>query len=732
MARGETANDDVGGGSADGGGRPTFAARRERQDGGASGAASDQKRRRHQSKHERRAAKRHKKTTATTTTNGRAADPSPTTERAEAPSSGTSSASSPRSDAQSSSRSKDASESRRGRGGGDAEDSNGGGGGIDEEERIRSRCLESYTPVGLPRQLPPPDVAAAAADAAADGRNEVAADDEGGCRTLGRWFPTAILVKCSINYTNTGRLVLLKDGDGEGGPALTEGGVRVDNPTSSLVLFYQYTTCGSSPPWDRQRLQAVTAYLALVARKRHLGGRIRVAPEGINATVSAVDLPGATAQAALRHFAEDLRRVLDARVFARTDFKYVDNLPPDRHFKELKILPVRELVFYDIGEGEAPLDAEDVDEEEDSGRATGDKLCGGHHTRGGVHLDAKEYHEMLQRDNTVVIDVRNHYETILGRFDGQQQQKQQKRPPAAEIGKAANTGKKEDRPAPAPSSTPAGGAEYIDPLMRKSTDFKSWLAAGETREKLKDKTVLMYCTGGIRCERASAYLKKEMGDQVQGVYQLKGGIERYLKTFRDGGFWRGKNFVFDKREAVGVDNPEGDGGVIRKQDKKRERNQNGGNRGGVPAKCCVCGDPWDRYVGKKKCSTCGVPVLMCDKCMSQRPDKTPGMELKVRCPLCVAENITVLASEVEFTANGIKGKVKADSSKSSRKGKTEDETKATGRAAESVLKWGGGHANEKKQLKKMKRRLCQFGADCVRQDCFFSHPERNSGGALAE
>jgi hypothetical protein len=167
--------------------------------------------------------------------------------------------------------------------------------------------------------------------------------------------------------------------------------------------------------------------------------------------------------------------------------------------------------------------------------------------------------------------------------------------------------------------------------------------------------------------------------------------------------------VFDKREAVGVENPEGDGGVVRKQKKK-----NSDKDDDLPAKCCVCDDKWDRYVGKKKCFTCGVPVLMCDKCMSLKPDKTPGMELKVRCPLCKAENITVPASAVEFTANGIKGKV--DKASNQNKGK----------AAESVLKWGGGHASEKKMNRKMKRRLCQFGSECIRKDCFFAHPERKA------
>jgi predicted sulfurtransferase len=71
---------------------------------------------------------------------------------------------------------------------------------------------------------------------------------------------------------------------------------------------------------------------------------------------------------------------------------------------------------------------------------------------------------MLQKDNTVVIDVRNHYETVLGRFDGQ-------------------------------TLKDVHGAEYVDPCMRKSTDFTSWLAKDETKELLQGKQVLMYCTG---------------------------------------------------------------------------------------------------------------------------------------------------------------------------------------------------------------------------------------------
>ena len=155
----------------------------------------------------------------------------------------------------------------------------------------------------------------------------------------------------------------------------------------------------------------------------------------------------------------------------------------------------------------------------------------------------------------------------------------------------------------------------------------------------------MYCTGGVRCERASAYLKSKIGDKVDGVYQLKGGIERYFKDFPDGGFWRGKNYVFDKREAVGVENPDGDGGVVRKLSKSEKMMMNAN----LQTNCCCCGSPWDRYIGKKRCFTCGVPVLMCNKCMSLKPDKNPEMKLKVRCPLCVEGNLTEEFSEPNGT-----------------------------------------------------------------------------------
>ena len=369
-----------------------------------------------------------------------------------------------------------------------------------EEECIRLECMKSYDPICITndgKSIPEPNPIGTNKSNAAT-TTTATVDEETGARTLGKWFPNAFLIKACLSYTNTGKIVTTKGDSEKERSAIHK---PVNNPQSSLVLFYQYTTSNDatdskednegtivtskSKMWDRQKLQRIITLLSKVARHRNLGGRIRIAPEGVNATVSAVDTSKCSAKAALRHFAEDLKR-FDLRVFQKTDFKYFDSLPADRHFKECKILPVQELVFYDIDENEAPLNGNrnknrnhsdtENDNNDDNDRTNKNENAsegGGEGRKGGIHLDAKEYHKMLQKKNTVVIDVRNHYETILGRFDGQN-----------ETTTTTTTTKGE-------SST----AEYLDPEMRKSTDFKSWLATPETRDKLNNKTVLMYCTG---------------------------------------------------------------------------------------------------------------------------------------------------------------------------------------------------------------------------------------------
>src|SRR6056300_493564 len=184
-----------------------------------------------------------------------------------------------------------------------------------------------------------------------------------------------------------------------------------------------------------------------------------------------------------------------------------------------------------------------------------------------------------------------------------------------------------------------------------------------------------------------------------------------------------KNFVFDKREAISAGNVNGDGGGVRKDaassgkatvEEKKKMLEWG-------AECAKCKKPWDRYIGKRKCYTCGVPVLVCDACMSQSSSSKKKKKKKkgditasgagkeenndqIRCPLCVAEGVTVPAEDVEWTDNGVRGRLRSSSfsegggEDSTKKKASSDSSKQQGeiKAAKSVLKWGGGHAKKKR------------------------------------
>jgi len=586
----------------------------------------------------------------------------------------------------------------------------------DDREPDAKDYLASYEPTPIPTDLVDNEQ-----DTESKHQNN---KKQQGAKSLGKWFPSAIKLKSTVAPTTT----TSADKNNE---------TTTTPPTCSLLLFYQYVT---PRVWSDERVRLLMRYLCRIHEHRHgnLAGRIRIAPEGLNATLTAVDCcindKIVSAAATLRHFAQDLIQ-FDSVVFQQTDFKYTDGLRADRHFTQLNLLPVKELVYYGLDEKAAPL------------------------AEGGTHVSPEEFHRYLaggdDQKETVVIDVRNHYEAAIGRFDGQQQLvKQQQRAPQSSTKQEKTTTDTNSKDKSAPASSTV--ATYIDPKMRKSTDFPTWLAQKETRELLSNKRVLLYCTGGIRCERASAHLKhvaaassllsqpkpkttttastnnddlhnsSEKKQPATGnddsiaipppaeIYQLQGGIERYLKAYPDGGFWRGKNYTFDKREAVSVEDPNGDGGVVRKQDKKRQK-------AGVVATedciCVVCRKPWDRYIGKQHCRCCGVPVLCCDKCLSSKKTTTPESML-LRCPLCVEQNVTVPAQDVVYTNNGVAVAVAADINNTSKDHKA--------KAAPSVCKWGGGHAVEKKRKRRLQSKPCRFGADCTRPDCFFAHPSAAS------
>ena len=122
---------------------------------------------------------------------------------------------------------------------------------------------------------------------------------------------------------------------------------------------------------------------------------------------------------------------------------------------------------------------------------------------GGKHLTPEETHNLIAQkpNDLVILDARNDYEWRIGAFEG-----------------------------------------AIKPDIEHFRQFPKFV--DDNLEQFKDKQVLMYCTGGIRCERASTYLKEK--GVAKNVYQILGGIHRYAEQYPDG-FFRGKNYVFDDR-----------------------------------------------------------------------------------------------------------------------------------------------------------------------------------------
>ena len=164
----------------------------------------------------------------------------------------------------------------------------------------------------------------------------------------------------------------------------------------------------------------------------------------------------------------------------------------------------------------------------------------------GKHLDAENFNKMLNDSNTVCIDMRNHYESEIGFFKG----------------------------AIKPN---------VD-TFRESLQIIN----NELKKNGSEKNYLMYCTGGIRCEKASAYLKHK---GLKNVYQLEGGIIEYSRQVKEKKLknnFLGKNFVFDERRGERISDD-------------------------IVSNCHQCGEPCDTHVN---CSNeaCHLLFIQCEKC----------------------------------------------------------------------------------------------------------------------
>lgn len=124
----------------------------------------------------------------------------------------------------------------------------------------------------------------------------------------------------------------------------------------------------------------------------------------------------------------------------------------------------------------------------------------------GTYVAPEEWNDLISSEDVAVIDTRNEYEVAIGSFRGS-----------------------------------------VDPGIDSFRDFPRWWQENKTR--FAGKRVAMFCTGGIRCEKSTAYLKSQ---GVAEVFHLKGGILRYLEHVpEEKSLWGGACFVFDERVAVG-------------------------------------------------------------------------------------------------------------------------------------------------------------------------------------
>ena len=240
-------------------------------------------------------------------------------------------------------------------------------------------------------------------------------------------------------------------------------------------------------------------------------GRIYIANEGINAQLS---LPAKNIYL--------LKKILDEISFLKNVRLNIAIEHDNESFLKLKIKIRDKIVADGLGNDEYDL------------------------KNNGIHVNASEFNELLNDKNTIAIDMRNHYESEIGHFEG--------------------------------ANLPDVDTfrESLPIINKKYNKHK------------KDKKILMYCTGGIRCEKASAYL---MQNGYENVYQLEGGIIEYTRQVKSQDIQNkfiGKNFVFDNRRSERISQK-------------------------IISKCHQCGSKCDDHVNCNN-EACHLLFIQCEKC----------------------------------------------------------------------------------------------------------------------
>ncbi len=270
----------------------------------------------------------------------------------------------------------------------------------------------------------------------------------------------------------------------------------------TTISFYKYFSI-EDPKAFRDEL-----YTQL--RERNVFGRIYVAHEGINAQLS---VPSSLYES-LKQYLYSFPELDQLRLNIAVD-------DDGKSFFVLKIKVREKIVADGLPDGFIDLNQR------------------------GKYLDAEAYNKLTASGDTIIVDMRNHYEYEVGHFEN-----------AIEI----------------PSDT-----------------FREQLPmAVDMLKDQKDKNIVMYCTGGIRCEKASAYMLK---NGFENVYHLEGGIIHYAQKAREQGLpvkFIGKNFVFDERRGERISDD-------------------------VISKCHQCGKPADSHTNCEN-TACHLLFIQCDDC----------------------------------------------------------------------------------------------------------------------
>ncbi len=269
------------------------------------------------------------------------------------------------------------------------------------------------------------------------------------------------------------------------------------------ISFYAYAKIGNP--------ELLRNHLFIIWNKLDVLGRIYVAQEGINAQLS---IPADNFNEFKTH--------LDTIVFLENVRLNIALEHDNFAFLKLKV-KVRDKIVAD-GLNDDTFDVTDK----------------------GIHVDAQKFNELIQDKNTILVDMRNHYESEIGHFEN--------------------------------AITPD-----VD-TFRESLD----IIEADLKDHKEDKNLVMYCTGGIRCEKASAYYKHK---GFKNVFQLDGGIINYVRQVQANKLenkFIGKNFVFDERRSERISEH-------------------------VIAKCHQCGEPADLHTNCAN-DACHLLFIQCEEC----------------------------------------------------------------------------------------------------------------------